>query len=58
MDSIQPGGPLTRYRIALEQFAAGEILRDGGRTSEAVRRLEALIPEFRQVLASRDYESL
>jgi AraC-like DNA-binding protein len=57
MDTIQPGGPLTRYRIALEQFAAGEILRDGGRTSETVRRLQSLIPEFRQVLESRDYEA-
>lgn len=55
MDTLQPGGPLTRYRIALEQFAASEILRDKARKSETVRRLQALIPEFRQVLASRDY---
>ena len=55
MDSIQPGAPLTRLRIALEQFAAAEVLRCESRRRRLSQRLVALIPDFRRVLEVGDH---
>ncbi|AKJ64923.1 helix-turn-helix transcriptional regulator [Kiritimatiella glycovorans] len=48
---------VTRLRIALEEFAAGEIMRSAALKKKAAGALSALTTDFRRALKAEDYEA-